>query len=605
MSRISLGKKLVVGGLLLLILPLLAVGGFSVYWSSAGMERLAREQLADLRAAVTDQVEQLLKEQTDLLGNAAVRDSVIQDILKSITESGIYDLADFKLSMNTTLFHDATAYAFFLITDDKGLVVGDTSKGAHKGKNLAGTDVFQKALKEKRTIIGDVGTDGSGSGHLTIATPLVFKDRFVSVAAIGWKLNQLAEKIGRIRIGENGYAFIVDRTGKVIAHPNKDRVLKETIGGIKGMESIGPSMLAFSQGIETVAAEDGDYLVSYGPLTGPGWSLAVAQPRAEVMAPVVGMRNILGAAVLGTALLVGLLIAWAVRREINRPIQRIVTQLGDGADSVSTAAAELSDASRSLAEHSATQAASLEETTASLEEMSSMTKQNADHARQADRLMQEANRVVETAKASMARLDRAMTDISRSSEETSRIIKTIDEIAFQTNMLALNAAVEAARAGQAGAGFAVVADEVRALAMRSAEAARNTTGLIEGTVATIHQGVGVVKIAGSEFTEVADRTLKVGELLREIAIASDEQAQGIEQINRAVVDMDKTVQQNAAGAEQSASASDEMNHQADRVKDIVQDLVAMVGMTKNTPSGAGTDRTQALSPPAEAVIESD
>jgi methyl-accepting chemotaxis protein len=237
--------------------------------------------------------------------------------------------------------------------------------------------------------------------------------------------------------------------------------------------------------------------------------------------------------------------------------------------------------------------------------MSSMTKQNADHARQADRLMQEANRVVETAKASMARLDRAMTDISRSSEETSRIIKTIDEIAFQTNMLALNAAVEAARAGQAGAGFAVVADEVRALAMRSAEAARNTTGLIEGTVATIHQGVDVVKIAGSEFTEVADRTLKVGELLREIAIASDEQAQGIEQINRAVVDMDKTVQQNAAGAEQSASASDEMNHQADRVKDIVQDLVAMVGMTKNTPSGAGTDRTQALSPPAEAVIESD
>jgi methyl-accepting chemotaxis protein len=610
MKRIRLGKKLVLGGLALLILPLLGVGAFSVYWSAAAMERLAREQLADMREAVTDQVEQLLKEQTDLMRNAAVRDSMIQDMLKAISESGIYDLADFKLNMNTTLFHDPKTYAFFFVTDDKGVVVGDTVKGAYKGKNLSGEGIYQLAAKEKAPIIGAVGvSEKHENGHLTIATQLTYKDRFVSVAVLGWRLNLLAEKTQRIRIGEKGYVFIVDRTGRVIAHPNKDRVLKETIGNIKGMESLGKSMLASSQGIESVAMEEGDYLVSYGPLASAGWSVGVAQPRTEVMAPVIGMRNILAATVLGVSVLVGLLIAWAVRREINRPIQRIVTQLGQGAEEVAAAAAQLSSASQSLADHSSAQAASLEETTASLEEMSSMTKQNADHARQADRLMQEANQVVEKANASMAQLNRSIADISRSSEETSRIIKTIDEIAFQTNLLALNAAVEAARAGQAGAGFAVVADEVRALAIRAADAARNTAGLIEGTVATIHQGAGVVKNAGTEFTDVVDRTRKVGELLREIAAASDEQAQGIEQINRAVADMDKTVQQNAAGAEQSAGASNEMNVQADQVKGIVQELVDMVGMTRSSRRrGAERSRTAQPKPTVEpdtAVTGSD
>jgi methyl-accepting chemotaxis protein len=185
--------------------------------------------------------------------------------------------------------------------------------------------------------------------------------------------------------------------------------------------------------------------------------------------------------------------------------------------------------------------------------------------------------VVEKATGSMGKLKEAMAGISQSSEETSRIIRTIDEIAFQTNLLALNAAVEAARAGEAGAGFAVVAEEVRSLALRAAEAARNTATLIEGTVKTIQQGSAVVADADGEFTDVAGRTRKVGELLREIAAASDQQAQGIEQINRAVAEMDKSVQQNAAGAEQSAGASNEMNAQAGRVKEIVLELAGMVG----------------------------
>ena len=208
---------------------------------------------------------------------------------------------------------------------------------------------------------------------------------------------------------------------------------------------------------------------------------------------------------------------------------------------------------QTLAEASSAQAASGEETSSSLEEMSSMTKQNSDNANNANSLMQEANQVITSANNSMGDLTTSMGEISKASEETQKIVKTIDEIAFQTNLLALNAAVEAARAGEAGAGFAVVADEVRNLAMRAADAAKSTADLIEGTVKKIKGGVDLVETTNEGFSKVAESSGKVGDLLGEIAAASKEQAQGIEQINIAVTQMDKVTQQNAAGSEELSS----------------------------------------------------
>jgi methyl-accepting chemotaxis protein len=205
-----------------------------------------------------------------------------------------------------------------------------------------------------------------------------------------------------------------------------------------------------------------------------------------------------------------------------------------------------------------------------------MTRQNADNATQADSLMKNANATVEKANTSMGRMTVSMQEITKASEETSKIIKTIDEIAFQTNLLALNAAVEAARAGEAGAGFAVVADEVRNLAMRAADAAKNTAGLIEGTVKKVQEGAELVGTTNEAFSEVAANSGKVGQLVGEIAAASSEQAQGITQVNQAVGDMDKVTQQNAASAEESASASEEMSAQAESMKQFVGQLVALV-----------------------------
>ncbi|MBI9082022.1 MAG: CZB domain-containing protein [Desulfobacterales bacterium] len=282
------------------------------------------------------------------------------------------------------------------------------------------------------------------------------------------------------------------------------------------------------------------------------------------------------------AIVIGGLLSFLAIRSTTGPLNRIIAGLNEGADQVSSAAGLVSTSSQSLAEGSAEQAASIEETSSSLEEMSSMTSQNADHARQADTLMQKTNAVVQEADTAMSELTVSMKEITSASEETSKIIKTIDEIAFQTNLLALNAAVEAARAGEAGAGFAVVADEVRNLAMRAADAAKNTAVLIEGTVKKINGGSELVASANEAFQQVAESSAKVGGLVGEIAAASNEQSQGIGQINTAVNEMDKVVQNNAACAEESASASEEMSAQAEQMKSMVGELVVLVD--GSTPS---------------------
>jgi len=302
---------------------------------------------------------------------------------------------------------------------------------------------------------------------------------------------------------------------------------------------------------------------------------------------------------LAIGVLVAVVMAGVITRSITRPINRAIAALEGSSEQVTSASGEIASSSQQLAEGTSQQAASIEETSSALEEMSSMTKQNADNAAQANRLMTEAGAIVGEANASMGQLTGSMQAITQASEETQKIIKTIDEIAFQTNLLALNAAVEAARAGQAGAGFAVVADEVRNLAMRAADAARNTAGLIDGTVQKIRSGSELVAKTNEAFKRVADSTGKAAQLVGEIAAASSEQAQGITQISTAVSEMDKVTQQNAANAEESASSAEEMSAQAAQMREVVGELIAVVGGAGRTRQDAGPveERTE----PVEAA----
>ena len=287
------------------------------------------------------------------------------------------------------------------------------------------------------------------------------------------------------------------------------------------------------------------------------------------------------------ALAIGSAMAYTITRGIVKPIMRVITSLTAGAEQTSSASGQVSSASQSLAQGASEQAAAVEEVTSSIEEMASMTKQNASNANEAKSLAANAAEGTDRGTDAMGRMSTAIEDIKKSSDETAKIIKTIDEIAFQTNLLALNAAVEAARAGEAGKGFAVVAEEVRNLAQRSAEAAKDTAEMIEGSVKNADNGVAISTEVATLLDEISGNNRKVNDLVGEIAAASNEQAQGIDQINTAVGQMDQVTQSNAANAEESASASEELSAQAEQLNDMVGQLQVMVtskGSTGRRPA---------------------
>jgi len=274
--------------------------------------------------------------------------------------------------------------------------------------------------------------------------------------------------------------------------------------------------------------------------------------------------------------IIGITLAVIIVMSITRPVNRVVQNLAEGGQQVSAASNQLSSTSQQLAEGSTEQASAIEETSSTLQESSSMVQQNAENTKQAALLSGKARDASEKGNQEMKDLTAAVNDIKKSSDEIAKIIKVIDEIAFQTNILALNAAVEAARAGEAGMGFAVVAEEVRNLAQRSAQAAKDTAAIIERNITLSVNGVSMTQKVSEALGEISAQAKKVNELMDEISAAGVEQAQGIEQINKAISQMEQVTQQNASTAEESSSASEELNAQAEALEETVIQLSQIV-----------------------------
>jgi hypothetical protein len=276
-------------------------------------------------------------------------------------------------------------------------------------------------------------------------------------------------------------------------------------------------------------------------------------------------------------LVIGLFLSRLLTRDISGALQRIIEQLSESARQVAGASSQVATSAQSLAEGASSQAASLEETSAASEEIRTMAGQNADHSKSASANMQEASQRIDEANANLEQMVGSMNDINTSSEKISKIIKVIDEIAFQTNILALNAAVEAARAGEAGLGFAVVADEVRTLSQRCAQAAKDTAALIEESIANSNKGkakLGQVAEAVQSMTASAHR---VTTLVEEVKMGSEQQASGMNQMATAISRMKELTQSTAAGAESSAASSEKLSALSDSLQDAVAQLMAMSG----------------------------
>jgi methyl-accepting chemotaxis protein len=271
-----------------------------------------------------------------------------------------------------------------------------------------------------------------------------------------------------------------------------------------------------------------------------------------------------------------------VVRNLNRVLRQTVTELSEGAGQVTSAAAQVASSSQSLAQGSSEQAASLEETSASSEEITAMTRKNAENSATAATLMTDVDHRVTEGNQTLEQMMQSMQEITGSSDKISKIIKVIDEIAFQTNILALNAAVEAARAGEAGMGFAVVADEVRSLAQRSAQAAKDTAALIEESIMKSNEGSTRLERVAQVIRAITESTVKVKTLVDEVNLGSQEQARGIEQISKAISQMDQVTQGTAASAEEGASASEELSAQAEAMGHAVRKLARLVDSDSET-----------------------
>jgi methyl-accepting chemotaxis protein len=330
------------------------------------------------------------------------------------------------------------------------------------------------------------------------------------------------------------------------------------------------------------------YKTAYAPISGNNNTiigiLFVGIPLERTDRIISGNLNRLGM-IIGAGILFllagGALTALFISTHISKEISGIAARIFGGANQVNEASMHLSSANEALSQSTAEQAASLEETSSSMVEMASQVQQTSRNAQQAEQAIKEAVTLVHRNESSMKRMEESMGNIQSNARQTSQIIKTIEDIAFQTNLLALNAAVEAARAGEAGKGFAVVAEEVRNLAQRSATAAHRTTELITASQQATEQGVGVVQEVDTGLRSIQKAVEKLTSLISDIATAAREQSTGINQVNVVLSEMDKTVQQNAAGSEQTASSAQQLTAQSEELFAMVAELNASITGMRN------------------------
>ncbi|SEM22334.1 methyl-accepting chemotaxis protein [Syntrophus gentianae] len=568
MKKIRLSLSLKIVGLVFLTVGVVGFSslGMVYYFVSSGLDKQAEKEMAITAGAVQGNIQETI----DKTKKQAAAMAVDPDLVTTLKEK---ETGRFQAIAKTLL--SKNAMDFVTLTDSQGNVLarGHSDKAGDSAKDQA---IVNKALSGETTTGIEEGAEEKFS--LRAGAPVIADGRIIGTVTTGMNLTSTNRFVDGIKktFGTDCTIFKgAERVSTTLEQDGK-RLIGTKMDNPQVIETVLQKGQQFLNRNKIVGK---NYNTAYWPVIGADGKIAGMFFIGKDRTAMETMLRSMILTILGVGILVGsamAILGFFLAGAIARPILGKIGYLNQGADEVSAAADQVESASQSLAEGASEQASTLEETSSSMEEMSSMTKQNAGNADQASSLMAEVVKIVEKVNGHVHQMAAAVQEAMKTSEETGKIVKTIDEIAFQTNLLALNAAVEAARAGEAGAGFAVVADEVRNLAMRAAEAAKSTSGLIENTITTVKKSHALTEQTQQAFKENVEISAKVGSLIEEITAASREQAQGIGQINKAVGELDRVIQQTAASAEESASAAEQMNTQAAQMRAHIGELTQLI-----------------------------
>jgi methyl-accepting chemotaxis protein len=596
MAKRALRTRMLTGGALLVILPVVVIGGFSINQASVAVESIARDRILMAAVQYSEMVELLFDEEMKLVSELSVGNATIAGAgayLEKGADGAAFEIGELNRKLANTVRKIGTYYESIVVIGMDGKIVADGLGGKLIGMDISDRGYFKQAAAGETVISDPVRSRNSEKVITPIAAPIESPSgEIVGVVAAILRIDFLTDRITSKKIGETGYPYLVDENGLVLAHPDDSQILHQNISELPGMADHFQAIMASDSGVGDYRYQGVEKVGSFSRIRNTGWILVAAQNRAEFTAVSREMQRVI-LLVGGALLLLSLVATFLFARSIIRPIRQVVTLVDSGSDDVVVAAEQLSAAGRSLAEGTSEQAASLEESASSLEEISAMIGKSASRAGSAETLANETAPLIKDAGDAMDQLTAEMTETVQTSEKTRQVISTIEEISFQTNLLALNAAIEAARVGEVGAGFAVVADEVRNLALRAAEAAKHSAEMIEGTVARIQNGANLVEQADRAFRSMAERSEKILQSVTEISAALDEQNRGIQQVNEAVADMDQVVQRNASTSEESASSAEMLNAQAQNMKAGVGRLVSLINGAgkENRQPDAGGDNT--------------
>lgn len=565
--KFSLYQRILAPTIALVVLSVALISWFTYYMSSRTLIENARNDVASLaQTTVTNMAVWLADRELDLQTWAS------QKMYQTCTQDSFVGQAARKTVCGelAALEQRYGLFEILGVADKEGRIVAASQTNALGHVTVGDADYFKAALEGRAMVSQPTRSPQSGKPIFVLACPIKDGEK-TSGALVGMvSLERFGQRfVLNRKVQQTGYLYLVDNKALMLVHPKKELEQKLNLTQYPW----GREMAAMKGGSLLYTFEGVDKLSGFATLPGLGWMASATAPTAELLsAPRLIAKVNLGLGI-GIVLVAGF-VTTMVARSVARPLKTLTATLKDNAEQVKQEANQVSSASQTLAEGTSAQAASLEEASASVEEISSMTKQNAKT------LANQTRQAAEGGAGEMQQMSRAMEEMKTASANVAKVIRTIDEIAFQTNILALNAAVEAARAGEAGMGFAVVADEVRSLAQRSAQAAKETAELIENALQKSERGAHLSVQVASGLEQIVTKARQVDELVAQIATASSEQSQGLNQIGLAFSEMDKVTQSSAANAEEGAAAAAELSGQAEVLKEAVAQLTALVEGTR-------------------------